>query len=340
MFLSPTKWLLLCLLLPLLPAHGATPDTANSMRDAAMAFLDSLEPDQRESVTAGMDHPSRVEWTYLPGKRKGLPFKAMNSTQREKAQALMRSALSAEGFDKAETIMQLEQVLRELTGQQHRDPGLYYFAIHGEPEAGKAWSWRVAGHHLALHFTISPEGEVSVTPSFWGANPARVPSGELEGTRALGEEEDLGRALVLSLADSQQQVAILSDRAPGDIVTRSKSQIDRMDPEGIAYGDLDATQQKQLVALVRLYLQRFARELAAEDWDRIAGENLADLHFAWAGSLEPDQRHYYRIQGDTFLIEFDKVGRDANHTHSVLRFFDRDFGYDFLKEHYEADAHE
>lgn len=310
------------------------------MREAASAFLDSLDSTQREAVTAGLDHPSRVEWTYLPGKRKGLTFNEMNAEQREKAEGLMRSALSLEGYEQAQTIMQLEQVLRELTGQKHRDPGLYYFAIHGEPVAGEAWAWRVAGHHLALHFTISPEDEVSVTPSFWGANPARVPSGDLAGTRALGKEEDLGRELITSLDETQRTSAIIADKAPGDIVTRSKSKIDRMAPEGIAYGDLDEAQQKQLVALIQLYLRRFSNELAAEDWDRIAGENLADLHFAWAGSLEPDQRHYYRIQGDTFVIEFDKVGRDANHAHSVLRFFDRDFGRDFLKDHYEADSHE
>jgi len=60
------------------------------------------------------------------------------------------------------------------------------------------------------------------------------------------------------------------------------------------------------------------------------------LHFAWAGSVEPGQGHYYRIQSPSFLVEFDDTQDNANHIHSVWRDFQGDFGLDLLKEHYQS----
>jgi hypothetical protein len=44
-------------------------------------------------------------------------------------------------------------------------------------------------------------------------------------------------------------------------------------------------------------------------------------------------RHYYRIQGDDLLIEYDTTS-DGNHAHTVLRRPRSDFGDDVLAEHY------
>jgi hypothetical protein len=48
---------------------------------------------------------------------------------------------------------------------------------------------------------------------------------------------------------------------------------------------------------------------------------------------------YYRIQGPTFIIEYDNVQNDANHIHTVWRDFDGDFGRDLLRAHYRK-AHQ
>ncbi len=317
------------------PHHGQS----EPMRQAASAFLASLTPEQREAATGAMDDPARTTWTYLPGKRKGVPLDQMEDKQKALATALLQSALSERGHWQATTVMQLELALRDLGQGAHRDPERYFFVVYGTPVPGEPWGWRVEGHHLSLHFTINESGEVADTPAFLGANPAHVQVGSLAGTRALEKEEDLGQALVHSLTQEQLAQALLSDQAPGDIVTRSKSRIERETPAGIPWGALDPPQQEHLTTLVRCYIDRFAPDLAAADWALIQSGGMEDLHFAWAGSLEPDARHYYRVQGQTFVIEFDKVGRDANHSHCVLRFFDRDFGRDFLKEHYEASPH-
>ena len=38
------------------------------------------------------------------------------------------------------------------------------------------------------------------------------------------------------------------------------------------------------------------------------------------------KKHYYRVQGPTFLIEYDNSQNNGNHIHSVWRDFDGDFG--------------
>jgi hypothetical protein len=47
--------------------------------------------------------------------------------------------------------------------------------------------------------------------------------------------------------------------------------------------------------------------------------------------------HYYRVQGPTFLIEYDNTQNDSNHVHSVYRDLKNDFGMDVLREHYKTD---
>ncbi len=57
------------------------------------------------------------------------------------------------------------------------------------------------------------------------------------------------------------------------------------------------------------------------------------------GSTEkgPGIGHYYRIQGPSFLIEYDNTQTKANHQHIVWRDFTGDFGVDVLAEHYAKD---
>lgn len=61
------------------------------------------------------------------------------------------------------------------------------------------------------------------------------------------------------------------------------------------------------------------------------------MHFAWAGASEPGRRHYYRLQGRSFLVEYDVTQEDANHVHTVWRDADNDFGYDALRSHLARD---
>ena len=66
-------------------------------------------------------------------------------------------------------------------------------------------------------------------------------------------------------------------------------------------------------------------------WDKVS--------FAWAGGIEKGQGHYYRLQGPTFVLEYDNTQNNANHIHTVWRDFLNDFGEDALKKHYQSGHH-
>jgi hypothetical protein len=99
-------------------------------------------------------------------------------------------------------------------------------------------------------------------------------------------------------------------------------------------------QRKALMAIVREYVHTYRQELAREDMKKIREAGVPNIHFAWAGGDQLGDPHYYRIQGPTFILEFDNTQNDANHVHLVWRDFQNDFGADLLKQHYETVPHD
>ncbi len=315
------------------------------MREAASTFWRALSTDQRARAAVAFDDDERLNWNYVPMARRGLSWKQMSAEQREMARALLRSGLSSQGYDKANAIMNvLEPILREREHNDSRDPDLYFFTIFGDPDvdghAGGTWGWRVEGHHLSLNFTIVDGRAVSATPEFFGANPATVDDGPRKGTRVLHLEEDLGRQLVKSLDERQRKLAVISETAPREITTGNQRKIDPGKPNGIAASDLTAVQKQLLRKLVEEYAHRLRDELADQDLKKIDAAGFDNVHFAWAGGTEPAQGHYYRIQGPTFMVEYDNTQNRANHIHTVWRDPTNDFGHDALREHYEHAGHD
>lgn len=334
------RFLLAALLFCAAPALRAHDVVAQDMYKAANALLNSLSTEQRAKIVFALNDAERENWNFVPLARQGLPFKEMNTMQQALALAFLRTGLSHSGFRRAEEIIALELVLKELEGgAARRDPTLYYVTIFGSPSESKSWGWRFEGHHLSFNFTIVEGHHVAFAPSFIGSNPAEIPIGPRKGERVLAEEDDLGRDFMKSLSAAQQRVARFSDKAPAEIFTTNKKRIDPLSPTGIAFTDLTPPQRDAFVALVKLYIGRWRPELAAETFAKITAAGLDKLTFAWAGGLERGDGNYYRIQGPTFLIEFDNVQNNANHIHTTFREFEGDFGRDLLREHYEQHKH-
>ena len=97
-------------------------------------------------------------------------------------------------------------------------------------------------------------------------------------------------------------------------------------PKGVPGSELDTGQRELLRRLVDAYLGRVPDGLAPP-------VDLDGVHLAWAGSTEPGQPHYYRLQGPRLLVEWDNTQRGANHAHSVWRDPESDFGMDVLAAH-------
>ncbi len=320
-----------------------------TMVTAAQQFVESLSAQQREQATFPFESEERYKWNFIPDEmfpRNGLPLKAMTPAQRSKAQELMKAGLSQKGYMTYSAIMELETVLKSLekeTGDNGRrflrDPLAYRFSIFGTPGPDAIWGWRVDGHHVSLHFTVVKGQLVASTPTFAGTNPAEVRTGKQKGTRILAEQEDSARELLMSLTPEQQKVAIFTTDAPGDIVTGNKDKVDSLKPVGLQSAKMEPEQRLKLMAVVRSYASLMADDIARERVGRIWSAGIENVYFGWAGSTEPGQKHYYRIQGPTFLIEFDNTQNDANHIHSVWRDFNGDFGRDLLREHV-AEGHQ
>lgn len=331
------RLILACLAFAAAPALRAH-EVATEMVAAAKTFLGTLDAGQTKLATYPLTDAERENWNFVPLERNGLPFKKMSTEQQALGLALLRTGVSHTGMARAQAIMAMELVLKQLeNGAARRDPTLYFVTLFGEPSTEKSWGWRFEGHHLAFNFTVIDGKHVFFTPSFMGANPAEVRAGPRQGERMLGEEEDLGLALINSLDDDQRKTAIFAPAALKEIVTTNKKRVEPLSPAGIAMGRLNPAQREKLTTLLKLYLGRYRPELAGEIFAKITAAGLDQVTFAWAGGLDRSKQTYYRIQTPTLLIEFDNSQGNGNHVHTVIREFKGDFGHDLLAEHYARD---
>jgi hypothetical protein len=329
--------------------------SSSAMTVAATKFLAALTPDQRQQASFAFDSDERMHWHFIPTEmfpRKGLLVRSMNEPQRKLAHDLLKAGLSQRGYLAASSIMDLETVLKALEVAERaaapqpprgqvleRDPEKYFFSVFGTPSAKDTWAWRVEGHHISLHFTVVNGTLVASSPSFFGSNPAEVREGSKKGLRILGAEEDAARALLQALDAAQRAKAIIDATAPGDMATMATVNINPLSPSGLAADTMTAAQRDLLMKLIDVYTGKMSGDIAEDRLARVRKAGVEKIAFAWAGQTERGKKHYYRIQGPTFLVEYDNTQNDGNHIHSVWRDFNGDFGRDLLREHLKATPH-
>jgi hypothetical protein len=309
---------------------------AGQMRAAAARLLVALDDGQRQLAARPFTDEAARRWLeYRPRHRPGACLAELSGTARKAAHRLLATGLSEHAYAQAMGIVALEEVLDRKEGwRRGRHSGDYWVSVFGEPEGGaseggRPWSWRFEGHHLSVTMTVAGE-DVSPAPVFLGANPACVSYAGRPVSRPLGPEEDLVRGL-LDVMGAQRAAAVVANQAPSDIRTATNPRArENIEPLGVPRSVLGPGARALLDQLIALYLDRLPAGLAAREAARLAGH---ELHFAWEGPLEPGARHYYRVQGDDLLIEYDTTG-DGNHAHTVLRRPRSDFGDDVLAAHY------
>jgi hypothetical protein len=298
------------------------------MAQAADRFLAALSADQAAKAVYPFEAPERLNWHFIPRARKGIAIKELSPEQRALVFGLVQSGLAGSGFLKATTIMSLEQVLKEIEKGSGpvRDPELYYLTIFGKPLDRGQWGWRVEGHHLSLNFVIDGGKIVAATPAFFGANQAEVRQGPRQGLRALADREDRALRLIQAFDGGQTKKATFAEKAPTDIRAANTPQPPSEAAVGIAFGELNADQRAMFRALIESYAEDMPLEISHAWLDEIAKAGIDSVRFAWAGPGDRTQGHAYRVQGPTFLIEFNNTQNGANHIHSVWRNMLGDFG--------------
>lgn len=313
------------------------PDTHPAIR-----FLNSLDEQQLFNAQKPFNYSYKENWHYVPASilpRGGLSLANMTAHQKDLIHELLSVSLSEVGYNKIKRIIELESVLREIQGDSvMRDPDNYIVRFFGNPKKDSLWSWSFQGHHLSLFFTTL-NNKTTIAPRFMGASPAMIKEGPRKGERTLEKEEDLGLELINSLSDGQRQSAIFKQNPFFDIVTKNSIEVGPLSPVGIRYEQLNIEQKSILLKLIDEYLSVMPKEVADKRIKLLMDEELNDIRFGWAGGTSRGIGHYYRIQGKSFLVEYDNTQGKANHIHTVWRDFDGDFGRDLIREHYLNSNH-
>jgi hypothetical protein len=333
-------FLLLIFPLSILAQHSPN---ASVQTNNAVEFIKTLNKDQKAKSTFPFDEMNRYSWHFVPSTmsaRDGISMRDMSPIQKKKLNELLHVFLSEKGYNKTQGIMSLEYVLKVLEPtNDHRVLENYYVAFYGEPGYDKVWGWKFGGHHIALNFTMIDD-KLAFAPFFFGANPGDVKDGPKKGYRALKNEEDLGFALLNALNVDQRKEVIFESTAFADNVTTNVPQVNPLQEVGIAAQSMTTDQKIILENLIASYLEAMPEKIALFRKNKIQKEDFENIRFGWAGETRIGAPHYYRVQGKTFLIEFDNTQNNANHIHTVWRDFNgADYGLDLIRDHYMQGPH-
>jgi fructose-1,6-bisphosphatase/inositol monophosphatase family enzyme len=329
---------------------------------AADTFLEALTADQRVRA----EHPlASVEWrtwlnVHMNHFRHGILLEELPMATRELALDIVRATLSVRGYDQARTIMRINALLAEISGDWRAfGEWPYFLTIFGRPDAGEPWGWQLDGHHLCLNALVI-DGRLVLTPAFMGAEPRDINSGPLAGTLLFGPEEGTGLALIRSLDAGQRDRAIIHpsihehDISPllqngfdGRMLAGAFHDNAVLPYQGVVGTDLTEPQRRLLLDVATSYVGWSSDPHAEVRLDEVVA-HLDETWFSWYGGYDDVEPFYYRVHSPVILIEFDHhpgvvLDNDSptrHHVHTVVRTPNGgDYGTDLLAEHHARFDH-
>ena len=277
------------------------------------------------------------------------------------AQSILRVAeasLSPEGYAKAISAMRINHFLGEVVKLPNiMNKYSYNFLIFGKPStsASSPWGWLLYGHHLDIACFFKGS-QVTLTPSFTGAEPNVIDDGEWKGTSILHNEGNIGLKLMQSLsADLQAKVQVhkkMRDEGMKQVYGNSNNDADQRDEmitdtwspddqrhrcgafrdnrvvpyEGASVSNFTSDQQQIVQDICNeflLYHPARARALKLEQIKR----HFCETYFCWTGGFGDEDAFYFRIQSPVILVEFDHhsgvflTNKEPAkyHTHTIVR---------------------
>jgi len=329
---------------------------------ATATLFGLLSPEQLKIINHPIDSKERHRWVNgIPRYETfGIWLDQVTPQVRDAALGVLRASLSVTGYEKSRNVMRLNGFLGELVGSP-LILGEFCYQLHffGEPSPTEPWGWQLFGHHLCITCFILG-AQMTLTPTFMGAEPRYADTGPHAGISVFDDEERIGLELVRGLSSAQKRKAIVHDTILANGLPPGRHQgSDGMmfggyykdnvvvPYEGIAGAELDAGQRRVLLDLTERYLSTLPPgPLTARMGD--VERHLAQTHFSWAGGIDEESVFYYRIQSPVVMIEFDhhkgvllnNATPQRFHTHTIVRTPNgNDYGMDLLRLHYETAPH-
>ena len=313
---------------------------------AAKTFLAALSESQRDKTMFPVDDPEWRKWMNQHFyQRQGVGFTEMDDSQREAAFNLMRSSLSARGFNLSRDIMKLNHTLAELTDNWVEfGEWVYWITIMGEPSMDKPWGWQIDGHHLIVNYFVLGD-QVVMTPTFVGSEPVIAESGIYKGVSVMQPELKKGVAVAASLDASQRDKAVVqAEKTRNNTVGEAFKDNVQVDYAGLRVAEMTPNQKDLLLDLIGEWVGYMDDGHARVKMDEVKA-HLDDTYFAWVGQIGEEEVFYYRIHSPVVLIEFDQQSPIAlpgprrpvrTHVHAVMRTPNgNDYGKDLLRQHLE-----
>ena len=146
----------------------------------------------------------------------------------------------------------------------------------------------------------------------------------------------MARELIVSLQDNHAERSVIAAEAPDEVLTIPDASLDLGVPQGVFKNEMNQAQQVLFRQLVEQVVKTLRGELADDVLAEISDAEWREMSFAWAGSFERGEGHYYRIHGHSFIVEYDNTQNEANHAHVVWHSLENNFGLDALRRHYES----
>ncbi len=329
---------------------------------AVARLFGQLSLEQASAIKHSLDSDARRRWSNeVPRfERHGIWLDEVTPAVREAAFDVLRASLSAAGYEQMRNLMRLNGFLGKLVGSEIA-LGEFCYQLHvfGEPSTTGPWGWQLYGHHLCLTCFIIGR-QMTLTPTFMGAEPRYADTGPHAGIRVFDDEERVGLELIRGLSSAQSRKAIVYDKlipnglppgrhqGPDGMCLAASFKDNVVIPyEGIPGADLDPRQRRLLLDLTERYLSTLPEgPLRARMSD--VERHLAATYFCWAGGVDEESAFYYRIQSPVVMVEFDhQKGVLLNnetpqrfHTHTIVRTPNgNDYGMDLLRLHYESAPH-
>ena len=315
--------------------------------DAAKAFLNTLDPKQRDEVSfPALD----IEWRKWANQanyyRDGLWFEKMSEAQRQAAFGLLAASLSARGVKLIQEIMKSNEILGVLNNEDFAKYGewKYWISIMGEPSVTEPWGWQLDGHHMGVSYLVLGD-QVVMSPAFLGAEPTTITA-----SGVMTEEAGYALDLIRSLTPVQMKQAIIKPRKDRtNLITDAFSDNEVIPYAGVQVSGFTPQQKALLKKVLGLWVGNMREEHARVRMAEVE-RYLEQTWFAWIGETGDDAPIYYRIQSPVILIEFDHQRpqgivnlykpewmEDAyrGHIHAVMRTPNgNDYGIELLKQHH------